>query len=353
MIKRFSERIERCKEIWNEVEKEASTVGYSGRQYLYLEKKLLELLKYNRIGIYGTGSHTSKLLSFMKKLEMDNKICCIVDEKKEESVFLQFPLHNNLPEAIKEYNLDAIIISSLTFENDIFLRIRNKVPLEVDLVKLYDQYEVDAEERVYMDNDEEWNIKELPYMWKAYQAHVNRYYFALAYVDGKKVLDVACGSGYGSAILAQRAKSVVGGDLSEEAIQFAQKHYSLENVVFIQESIEKIRLEQTVDVLISFETIEHIADEKGYFECVDKNLSKNGIFIVSTPIADKDGQSDSNMYHVNEYTKERFKKTLENQFREVVYYRQEYYMGGAICVDDGTFKSENGDNAYAIAVCYK
>ena len=96
--------------------------------------------------------------------------------------------------------------------------------------------------------------------------HVHRYLIARELVPGKRVLDIACGEGYGSAILSAAAAHVTGVDISPEAVAHASSKYARSNLVFCLGSCEAIPLEDhSVDVVVSFETIEHIerhADEQ-------------------------------------------------------------------------------------------
>ena len=73
--------------------------------------------------------------------------------------------------------------------------------------------------------------------------HMNRYIFASDLVKDKKVLDAACGTGYGTALLAQTAQKVCGIDISEEAISYAKSNYSAKNVDFTVANIEKLPFE--------------------------------------------------------------------------------------------------------------
>src|SRR5512140_990226 len=88
--------------------------------------------------------------------------------------------------------------------------------------------------------------------------HWHRYHFASRWVAGKRVLDIACGEGYGSALLARRAQSVLGVDVSPESIAHAQKAYaSLANASFVNGSCNAIPAgDASIDVAISFETLE-------------------------------------------------------------------------------------------------
>ena len=116
--------------------------------------------------------------------------------------------------------------------------------------------------------------------------HMNRYIFASDLVKNKKVLDAACGTGYGTALLAQSAERVFGIDISKEAISYAESNYSAKNVNFAVANIEKLPFESDFfDVVVSFETIEHVDTQKQekFLSEVKRILKKDGIFIISTP----------------------------------------------------------------------
>lgn len=357
MIEKYLDRIRNCKEQFEsrEVENEELIEGFSPRQFVFIKKLTEKIIKENNLkfGIYGTGEHTKKLLHYLKKEGIDaNRIKCIIDYKSKEATISEIPIYQ-LEEAIQKFDLDEIIISSYTYEDIIFDRIRDMCPLEINIIKIYDTIIYDAEERVYFDDDKELDIKAKDFLWRTYSSHLNRYYFALAFGRDKVVLDIACGSGYGSNILSSKAKKVIGVDISEDAIFYANKHYKKENLQYIKMPIEALKLDDKVDVIISFETIEHIKNEKAYFEAIEELLSEKGIFIVSTPLAEIDGQSKSNLYHVNEFTMDRFKKTLEEKFSDVIYYRQDPENEGAIAIDDGKMINGTYGISYIIAVCYR
>ena len=113
--------------------------------------------------------------------------------------------------------------------------------------------------------------------------HLKRYDFARRYVQGRRVLDVACGVGYGSRYLADIAASVVGVDLDPAATSYAKAHYAdLENVNFIQGDALKLPFDtHSFEVICSFETIEHVPDAPQFLKEVCRLLTPDGIFIVS------------------------------------------------------------------------
>src|SRR3989344_1791927 len=95
------------------------------------------------------------------------------------------------------------------------------------------------------------------------QDHIERYLFASDFVVGKKVLDIACGSGYGSDFLLKKgAASVTGVDVSAQAVDHAQQNYKSEHLSFVVFDAEKYLSEEKYDIIVSFETIEHVSDFK-------------------------------------------------------------------------------------------
>jgi 2-polyprenyl-3-methyl-5-hydroxy-6-metoxy-1,4-benzoquinol methylase len=113
--------------------------------------------------------------------------------------------------------------------------------------------------------------------------HVERYEFARKYCKGKDVLDVACGCGYGSYILFQEAKSVLGIDYSQEAIDYARKFWLAKNITFRQFDLNSdITPLGTFDVIVSLETVEHL-DTPIIQTCQKfyKTLRPGGLLILS------------------------------------------------------------------------
>lgn len=141
--------------------------------------------------------------------------------------------------------------------------------------------------------------------------HYARYNFALDFVDkGSVVLDIACGVGYGSHILAAKAERVVGVDISEESIKFAKKNYGAKNIEYILSSAGKdIFSDNSFDIICSFETIEHLEDgpRKKYLFNLAKWLKPGGVLLLSTPnkkITSPFSEKPLNKFHVLEYTRE-------------------------------------------------
>ena len=139
--------------------------------------------------------------------------------------------------------------------------------------------------------------------------HLHRYAMARELVRGKVVLDIACGEGYGSALLSMVAGSVVGVDISENVIQHAQETYSNANLRFFTGSCSNIPVEDgTIDVVVSFETIEHHSEHEEMMAEIKRVLRPKGVLIISSP--DRYEYSVvpgyTNPYHVKELTREEF-----------------------------------------------
>ena len=145
--------------------------------------------------------------------------------------------------------------------------------------------------------------------FNTYWEHVFRYAFACQQVKKLNVLDIASGEGYGTHALSQVAKSVIGVDISPEAVEHAQKKYGL---VFKTGSAEQIPIESaSLDAVVSFETIEHVPNPKKFVEEAFRVLKPEGLFIVSTPNKDVylKGQA-INPFHCSELTKSEFVSLL-------------------------------------------
>lgn len=145
--------------------------------------------------------------------------------------------------------------------------------------------------------------------------HTDRYIWASNYVAGKKVLDIACGAGKGSYVLATKgnAASVTGGDLSADAVRYAKHRYADPRVRFTEQDALQLPWHDEFDVIVSFETIEHVPDVAIFLNKIAGALKKDGLFLVSSPISaiPLDKKPD-NPFHVQEWGFESFQKLLSD-----------------------------------------
>ncbi len=173
-------------------------------------------------------------------------------------------------------------------------------------------------ERLIIDN------KECDVRSDIYQEHVARYKYAIKFIKiGDKVLDIACGSGYGSNILAEIGAKVWAGDMDAEAIMLAQDKYKKNNLIF--EKLDAIKLpfaDNEFDVVVSFETIEHIENYMKFISELKRVLKPGGQLILSTPnvVATK-RLKINNPFHIKEFTRQEL-LSLFNDFNQLKIYGQ-------------------------------
>jgi 2-polyprenyl-3-methyl-5-hydroxy-6-metoxy-1,4-benzoquinol methylase len=159
--------------------------------------------------------------------------------------------------------------------------------------------------------------------------HVARYEFALPFVADKRVLDVGCGEGYGAALLAGRAREVVGVDYSPAAIEHAARKYKASNLTFaVRDATELDATLGQFDVVSCFEVIEHVEAHDAVVDGFREVLSTAGLLFVSTPnklvdeLYEAVSEHDHYEYHVNMLTPRALRALLSRRFRRVTLYGQ-------------------------------
>lgn len=153
--------------------------------------------------------------------------------------------------------------------------------------------------------------------------HLDRYIFASNYAKGKIVLDAACGTGYGSKIIKEQGKAekVIGLDNNFASVKYAESKYSSYDITFINASITQLPFSnETFDLVVSFETIEHIAQENEMLNEIIRVLKNNGQLILSTP--NDWGVGELAPFHVRSYTLEKLEQTLSPHFAVNEIYNQ-------------------------------
>jgi ubiquinone/menaquinone biosynthesis C-methylase UbiE len=165
--------------------------------------------------------------------------------------------------------------------------------------------------------------------------HLHRYAVATGLCEKKIVLDIACGEGYGSNLLSKVAARVYGVDISEEAVAHATRKYKKENLSFIAGSADKIPLEQSsVDVVVSFETLEHHDRHQEMMDEVKRVLKPGGKLLLSSPEKTiyKDRDAD-NPYHIKEITFSELKALIKSNFKYSKFYEQRFVFGSLITAE--------------------
>jgi len=152
--------------------------------------------------------------------------------------------------------------------------------------------------------------------------HLDRYRFATGFVKGKKVMDIACGTGYGTRILLEEgyADKCIGVDIDKKAVLYAKKKHNVSGSDFICSSAENVPMNsEFADVIVSFETIEHVYGENLLIDEFYRLLKKDGLFIVSTP---NSWPLSIAPFHTKEYDLDEFKRVLETKFEIESIYNQ-------------------------------
>lgn len=163
--------------------------------------------------------------------------------------------------------------------------------------------------------------------------HLHRYLQACKITAGKVVLDIASGEGYGSAMMAENAARVIGVDIAEDAVRHAQARYGNDRLEYRVGNCAAIPLETaSVDVVVSFETIEHHDQHEEMMREIKRVLRPDGVLLISSP--DKHNYSDvpryRNEFHVKELYEEDFRRLLESHFRHQVLMGQRVMYGSVI-----------------------
>lgn len=175
--------------------------------------------------------------------------------------------------------------------------------------------------------------------------HLHRYLFAASLVEGKHVLDLACGEGYGAYLLAERASQVVGMDQDIDVIRYASSRYIRSNLTFRQGAMERIPIEGAAlfDAVICFEAIEHTDQHEALIQEIECVLKPDGFLVISSP--NKEEYSDKpkyqNPFHRKELYLRDFLGLLKKHFTHVHLLGQRVYAGSHIWSPSGsTFKGE-------------
>lgn len=147
------------------------------------------------------------------------------------------------------------------------------------------------------------------------QSHAVRYRFVLPYLEGKDVLEVGCGTCYGMGKMLTGLKSIVGIDISLDALRYGQLAYPENRLKAVQADCEALPFpDKSFDAVISFEVMEHLPDSKKYLSEISRVMQDGGYLFLSTP---NKRFLEYNPYHLKEYTAEDLKEALHSVFSEV------------------------------------
>ena len=168
---------------------------------------------------------------------------------------------------------------------------------------------------------------------EALRLHLERYEFAATLVADKRVVDCACGTGYGSEMLALAgAAEVIGVDIDDAAVSFARENHSHERVSYQISDASTFNPPFAPDVWISLETVEHLVDPRAYLRAAYDRLAPGGLLIASVPTT---VSTDGNPFHRTDFTRRSWRRLLastgfeaENELIQVHRFRVRQIFGG-------------------------
>jgi len=161
--------------------------------------------------------------------------------------------------------------------------------------------------------DRWFGFKKNHYKKKLYE----RYQFTNKFIERKKILDIPCGVGWGTSLL-RRANSVIGIDISDEAISYATRHYKNKNRTFFVGDMQAINLrDNSVDIVVCLEGFEHVSKDIGarFIAESKRVLKQGGLLIMTCPILNEKGETTGNPYHLSEYPEDELIEILNKNFR--------------------------------------
>ncbi len=163
------------------------------------------------------------------------------------------------------------------------------------------------------------DVPEENYWFRRHQAV---YEWIAARVAGERVIDMACGEGYGSDVLADLAAEVVGVDANPEAHEHARLRYRRGNLRFERDVVESFA--ERADAVVFLQTIEHLQDPGAVLEHLRSLVGERGTVYVSTPnvltLAPKGAERSDNPWHVHEYRAQEFERLCREHFGSVALY---------------------------------
>ena len=153
-----------------------------------------------------------------------------------------------------------------------------------------------------------------------FQRHLVVYEWIAQRIAGRRVVDLACGEGYGSAVLARTAASVVGVDANPEAYEHARLKYTREPVLTFERNMIEL-WDGDVDCVVFLQTIEHVQDPDAVLERLRALIGPGGVAYVSTPnlltLAPEGAEKSGNPWHVKEYRAQEYRELCERHFGSV------------------------------------
>lgn len=160
-----------------------------------------------------------------------------------------------------------------------------------------------------------------------YQEHIIRYEFASPYMQGKDVIDLGCGCGYGTHLLVEQgAGTAIGVDISVEAIKYSRKYFQNHQTIFRVMDVTRLDYpDNTFGGIVCLEVFEHVADYRALLSEASRVLTPGGTIILSTPnkaVWSPNQETPINPWHIREFGRDEFGGLMEEYFCDVHYWSQ-------------------------------
>lgn len=176
---------------------------------------------------------------------------------------------------------------------------------------------------------------------QVFSEHLHRYLSVIEHCQSKSVLDIACGEGYGSALIEKNgASQVVGVDISQDIVERAQRIYGNEQLSFkVGNLCDPLEFaDNAFDVITCFETIEHISKHEEAMDELARVLKPGGLLVISTPEKSHPASvNSSNPFHEKELYEHEFVELVEERLPFVKRTYQRFFSGSVIVSEDQRF----------------
>jgi ubiquinone/menaquinone biosynthesis C-methylase UbiE len=288
---------------------------------------------WRRIALYGAGRHTAPIVRQPWRWH-DVSVACVLDDAPKATHLGGVPI---LRPADAPTDLDAVVVSSDAHEDAIYARARAVFgPRGVPVLRIYGADALAREEpaasvarlvtrwglneadaRWLVENRDERHDATLPMLPpERTEMHLRRYELADRFAASARVLDLACGTGYGSRFLLDQggAASVLGLDIDERAVDYARRRFATPatagRLAYRTGSATHTGLpDASVGLVASFETIEHVPDAAAALAEFHRVLAPGGVLVLSTP-----NDAGPTPHHAHSFTPETLRTLVEARF---------------------------------------
>lgn len=286
-----------------------------------------------RIALFGGGAHTRRFIR-QPWLWRGVHVTCVLDDFTQNTYIEGVPVIR--PDQLRACDIpvDAVVISSEHNESLLYEKAQalfsgtfpieriygEAIPVHEPglegrdqvIARLLEAGRSHTEAKWLADNRTERHDSSVGTLPPARtEVHIRRYTLAARYAKNAQALDIACGTGYGSALLSDLgATSVTGLDIDQACVEYAKKYHARSNTRYAVADAAETNLEsESCDLITSFETIEHTSDPSAVIAELARVLKPSGVLVISTP--NDLGLTD---FHEHSLTPDQFNQIVATRF---------------------------------------